>query len=51
MRVVFLLRRGESVTLGIDFLGPEGDSLSVWTATTEDRFTPVLRDYWYRSPL
>lgn len=49
--VIFLLRRGPAYVLGLDWRGAEGSALSVLTAEDGDRFSEVLQDFWYRSPL
>ena len=49
IRVVFLLRRGASIVLGIDWAGTEGNDLSVFVSDV-DRFTKAIEDYWYRAP-
>ena len=49
IRVVFLLRRGASIVLGIDWAGTEGNDLSVFVSDV-DRFTKAIDDYWYRAP-
>lgn len=50
-RVVFLVQRGDSYALGVDWLGDEGDSLSVFISDGDRRFIEVVRDYWYRAPV
>jgi hypothetical protein len=50
-RVVFLLQRGTFYSLGVNWLGAEGDNLTVFASNGADRFTEVIKDYWYRAPL
>ena len=47
---VFLLRRGTTYWIAIDWAGAEGKNLSLQTADGE-AFKEVLTAYWYRSPL
>lgn len=51
LQVVFVLQRGTAYTLGVSWSGAEGASLAVFASDGGDRFTRVLADYWYRSPL
>lgn len=50
-RVVCVLQRGESYVLGIGWAGPEGESLSLWVSGASERFSEVINDYWYQSPV
>lgn len=49
--VVFLLKRGTTYVLGIDWAGAEGNVLSVQTADGASQFKEVVTDSWYRSPM
>ncbi|HUP40961.1 MAG TPA: hypothetical protein VM115_12635 [Vicinamibacterales bacterium] len=49
--VVFLLKRGATYVLAIDWGGAEGNALSVHTADGGGQFKEVLTDSWYRSPM
>lgn len=49
--VVFLLKRGSTYVLAIDWGGAEGNALSVQTAEGGGQFKEVVRDFWYRSPM
>jgi hypothetical protein len=48
--VVFLLQRGTSYTLGVNWFGGEGASLAVFASNGDGQFTPVINDYWYQAP-
>ena len=48
--VVFLLKRGSTYVLAVDWAGAEGNSLAVHVADGA-QFKEVLTDSWYRSPL
>jgi hypothetical protein len=50
-RVVLLLQRGDIYSIGIRWSGAEGANLAMFVCTAGNRFTKVLRDYWYRAPL
>lgn len=50
-RVVFLLKRGDFYSLGINWSGAEGANLALFISTSGNRFTHVINDYWYRAPL
>lgn len=50
-RVVFLLQRGASYTLGVDWSRGEGASLAVFVSNADNRFIRVIEDYWYRAPV
>jgi hypothetical protein len=47
---VFLLKRGETYVLAINWAGPEGNALSLHAAESGGQFKELIRDYWYRSP-
>lgn len=49
--VVFLLKRGTTYVLAVDWAGAEGNALSVHTADGGAQFKEVLTDSWYRSPI
>jgi hypothetical protein len=49
--VVFLLKRGTTYILAVDWAGAEGNVLSVQSAEGSDQFKEVITDSWYRSPL
>ena len=49
--VVFLLKRGTTYVLAVDWAGAEGNALSVHTAEGGGQFKEVISDSWYRSPM
>lgn len=49
--VVFLLKRGTTYVLGIDWAGAEGSALSLNIADEAGDLKEVVSDSWYRSPL
>ena len=49
--VVFLLKRGATYVLAVDWAGAEGNALSVHTADAGAQFKEVVTDSWYRSPI
>jgi len=49
--VVFLLKRGSTFFLGVDWAGAEGNALSVHAAEAGSQFKEVVTDSWYRSPM
>jgi hypothetical protein len=49
--VVFLLKRGSTYLLAIDWAGAEGDALSLHAAEGPGQFKELITDSWYRSPL
>lgn len=49
--VVFLLKRGTTYVLAVDWAGAEGNALSVHTAEGSGQFKEVVSDAWYRSPI
>jgi len=50
-RVVCALQRGGWYALGIAWQGAEGQSLSLWICEGSERFTEVIKDYWYQAPI
>ena len=50
-QIVFLLQRGTSYVLGMNWESAEGAALSVLVSNGEDRFTQVIQDYWYQAPV
>jgi hypothetical protein len=50
-QIVCALQRGSWYALGIAWAGPEGQSLSLWTSDGTERFTEIIRDYWYQAPI
>ena len=48
---VFLLKRGETYVLAIDWSAAEGNALSLHTAESGGQFKEIVRDSWYRSPI
>lgn len=53
-QIVFLLKRGTTYIVGIDWAGAEGSALSVYIAdglTDPGEFKEMTSDSWYRSPL
>jgi hypothetical protein len=49
--IVFLLQRGTFYALGVRWHGTEGASLAVFVSNGDNRFTQVIKDYWYRAPV
>ena len=49
--VVFLLKRGTTYVLAVDWAGAEGNALSVHTAEGGGQFKEIISDSWYRSPM
>ena len=49
--ILFLVKRGATYVLGVDWKGAEGDALSIHTAEDSAQFKEVVSDSWYRSPL
>ena len=49
--VVFLLQRSTFYALGVHWHGAEGASLAVFVSNGDNRFTKVIKDYWYRAPV
>jgi hypothetical protein len=49
--VVFLLKRGPSYVVAVDWAGAEGNMLSVQTADGGGQFKEIVSDSWYRSPM
>ena len=49
--VVFLLKRGTTYWIAIDWAGAEGNALSLHTGEPGGQFKEVVRAYWYRSPM
>jgi hypothetical protein len=49
--VVFLLKRGKTYVVAVDWAGAEGNVLSVHTADGAGQFKELMNDSWYRSPL
>ena len=50
-QIVCALQREGWYALGIAWSGPEGQSLSLWTSDGSERFTEVIKDYWYQAPI
>jgi hypothetical protein len=48
---VFLLKRGETYVLAIDWSAAEGNALSLHTAESGGQFKEIVSDSWYRSPI
>jgi hypothetical protein len=48
---VFLLKRGTTYVLAIDWRGAEGNALSLHTAEGGGQFIELISDAWYRSPI
>ena len=49
--VIFLLKRGTTYVLAVDWAGAEGRALSVQTADGSGQFKEIISDSWYRSPM
>ncbi len=50
-KVIFLLKRGTTYVLAVDWAGAEGSALSVHTAEGGGQFKEIISDSWYRSPM
>lgn len=48
--IVFLLKRGSTYLLAINWAGAEGTALSFWSADAGGQFEQLISDSWYRSP-
>jgi hypothetical protein len=48
--VVCVLQRGTFRALAVSWSAEEGESVSLFVADTDNEFTQVIRDYWYRAP-
>ena len=49
--VVFLLKRGTTYLLAVEWKGAEGSALSLHTADGAGQFKELLSDSWYRAPM
>lgn len=49
--VVFLLKRGSTYLLAVDWRGAEGSALSLHIAEGSGQFKELVSDSWYRSPI
>ena len=49
--VVFLLKRGSTYLIAIDWAGAEGNALSLHAAEGPGQFKELITESWYRSPL
>jgi len=49
--IVFLLKRGSTYMLAVDWKGAEGDALSLHASEDSAQFKELVSDSWYRSPL
>jgi hypothetical protein len=49
MQIVCALQRGGWYALAIVWAAGEGRALSLWISEGSDRFTTVIRDYWYEA--
>lgn len=49
--VVFLLKRGSTYVLAVNWAGAEGSALSVHIADGRGEFKEVVSDSWYRAPM
>jgi hypothetical protein len=49
--IVCALQRGDWYALGIAWSGAEGRALSLWISEGGERFTKVIKDYWYHAPI
>lgn len=48
---VFLLKRGQTYLLAVNWAGAEGNTLSLHAAEGSSEFKELIADSWYRSPL
>ena len=49
--VVFLLKRGSTYLLGLDWKGAEGSALSLHTSDGGGQFKELFSESWYRAPM
>ena len=49
--VVFLLKRGSTYLVAIDWAAAEGNTLSLHAAEGPGQFKELISESWYRSPL
>lgn len=49
--VVFLLKRGSTYLLGLDWKGAEGSALSLHTSDGAGQFKELFSESWYRAPM
>ena len=49
--VVFLLKRGSTYLLALDWKGAEGSALSLHTSDGAGQFKELLSESWYRAPM
>ncbi len=49
--VVFLLKRGSTYLLALDWKGAEGSALSLYTSEGAGQFKELLSESWYRAPM
>jgi hypothetical protein len=49
--VICLLKKGATYLLAVDWVGAEGNALSLHAAEGPGRFKELVTDSWYRSPL
>ena len=50
LKIVCALQRGSWLALATAWAGTEGQSLSLWISEGSERFTQVIKDYWYQAP-
>lgn len=48
---IFLLKRGKTYVLAIDWSAAEGNALSLHTSESGGQFKEIASDTWYRSPI
>ena len=51
IEIVCALQRRDWYALGVRWSGAEGQLLQLWVADGSERFTKVISDYWYQSPI
>jgi hypothetical protein len=50
LKIVCALQRGSWLAVATAWAGTEGQSLSLWISEGSERFTQVIKDYWYQAP-
>ena len=48
---MFLLKRGTTYVLALDWAGAEGSALSLHTSDGGGQFKELFSDSWYRAPM
>jgi len=48
---VFLVKRGSTYLLALDWKGAEGSALSLHTSDSAGQFKELFSESWYRAPM